>query len=266
MKNLTIIKDNQLVNASYTLTLAETRIILLCISKIDSQDSYIPGHSFTITVDSMCSEFGIDRANAYRDLQRAVNTLYNRTIKIDKDDDDSEMRWIGKKAYFKSKGTVEITFFAEIMPLLTSIKNRFTSYKLKDVVNFTSIYSFRFYEALMQWKSNNELKISIQWIRQTMELENKYPKLADLKKYVIDSAIKDINEFSNLDVSYTQIKDGAVVTHLLFSYAPKCGVIDTKKPIKINKKQELSKLSATDHEKVMEKLKKLTEEKLKSKE
>jgi plasmid replication initiation protein len=45
--------------------------------------------------------------------------------------------------------------------------------------------------------------------------------IKDLKKYVIDPAIKDINTHSDYTVSWTQRKTGRNVTHLTFTFGKK---------------------------------------------
>jgi plasmid replication initiation protein len=226
---LLVTKDNQLINASYTLSLSEQRVILLCIAKLDSRKKITADHEFVITVDDLHSELGISRENAYRDLRNAVNNLYCRTIKLDPNDLDTEMRWLYKKAHFKSEGTVILYFSPSIIPYISELKEKFTSYKLKDVAHFKSSYSFRFYEALAQWKFKNELKVEVSWIRDILQLGGKYPKISDLKKYVVVPALNDINKFSNLNIKLSQVKQGKEVTHFVFNYFLKCGEIETKR-------------------------------------
>ena len=43
----------------------------------------------------------------------------------------------------------------------------------------------------------------------------------DFKKWVIDVALSQINEHSDLSASYAQRKTGRNVTHLIFTFAPK---------------------------------------------
>jgi plasmid replication initiation protein len=220
-------KDNTLIQAGYTLSLTEQRVILLCIAKWDSRKKIPDNHEFILSVDDVSREIGIARENAYRDLRSAVNSLYSRTIKLDPNDPDTEMRWLYQKAFFKEKGVVALRFSPSILPYISELKERFTSYRLKDVANFKSSYSIRFYEILVQYRDQKELKLSVQKIRDILQLGCKYPDVRDLKKYVIAPAVSDINTFSNLHLTTDQVKRGREVTHLIFIYSV-CGVIDKK--------------------------------------
>ena len=66
------------------------------------------------------------------------------------------------------------------------------------------------------------------------ELQNKYPVWADLKRWVIDQAVKEINEFSPLSVTYETKKTGRKITsiNLRFKQKPKQAQIATETPKK----------------------------------
>jgi len=223
---LIVAKDNQLIHASYELTISEQRVILLCIAKIDSRKSIPENYEFTISVDDMACETGVAKENAYRDLKKAVNGLYNRTILLDPNEPDTEMRWLFKKAFFKSTGVAVLSMSPSIFPFLFELKERFTTYLLRDVAKFKCSYSIRFYELLIQFKKNNELKVDIKWIRDALQLGNKYPRTSDIKKYVVKPAIDDINNFSNVKVTFDQVKTGKEISHFIFHYSIEKGVKD----------------------------------------
>jgi plasmid replication initiation protein len=85
----------------------------------------------------------------------------------------------------------------------------------------TCIYAIRLYELLMQWKTTGKREIEIDWLKKQFEIEDKYAAIKDLKKRIIDPAVKDINEHSNFNVVWEQRKTGRRVTHLTFTFAEK---------------------------------------------
>ena len=66
--------------------------------------------------------------------------------------------------------------------------------------------------------------MSIDWLKQQFQIEDKYKAVKDLKKDVIEIAITQINTHSDLTVSYTQRKTARVVTHFTFAFSPKTAV------------------------------------------
>ena len=57
------------------------------------------------------------------------------------------------------------------------------------------------------------------WLRDTLQLGNKYPRTSDIKKYVVLPAVNDINQFSNIVVTYEQIKAGREISQFVFKYS-----------------------------------------------
>ncbi|MFZ4702665.1 MAG: replication initiation protein, partial [Candidatus Methylumidiphilus sp.] len=74
---------------------------------------------------------------------------------------------------------------------------------------------------LMQWGSVGQREIELDWLKKTLMVDKDYPRMFDFKKWVIDVALTQINEFSDLTASYTQRKTGRNVTHLTFTFRPK---------------------------------------------
>ena len=79
----------------------------------------------------------------------------------------------------------------------------------------TSTHAIRLYELLMQWGSVGERDVSIEWLKRQTQIEGKYTAIKDFKKSVIDVAVSQINEYTDLEVSYDQRKSGRTVTHLI---------------------------------------------------
>jgi plasmid replication initiation protein len=225
--HLVVVKDNKIIEASYTLSLSEQRVLLACISQIDSKNSLQPDNKFHVVASDIVDLMGLNRSNAYRDMKMAVDKLYDRSIKID--GENSEMRWIYRKEYVKDEGKITLYFSPEIIPYLSQLSEKFTAYKLKYVAQFKSSYSIRLYEILVQWASTGEREVKINWLREIFQVEDKYTAIKDFKKYIIDPAVTDINEHSNIWVEYGQRKSGRTVTHFQFRFGLKNQPQDRKK-------------------------------------
>lgn len=228
---LIVAKDNQLTQmASYDLSVIEQRLILLCLAKWDSRIRAPIDYGVTVSVDDFYTELNIEKDNAYRDLVKAAIKLYNRNIHIGNEIDGSNARWIYKEEHTKIKGEVILYFSPEIIPYISELKEKFTRYKLKDVSQFKSSYSFRFYELLVSWNCKNELTVDVTWIRSALQLGKKYKTTSDLKKFVVLPAVKDINQFSNLSVTFDQEKRGKEIIRFVFKYSVKKEANNKPKP------------------------------------
>ncbi|NOU12741.1 MAG: replication initiation protein [Methylococcaceae bacterium] len=225
---LTVVKSNKVVEASYMLSLAEQRVLLACIAQIDSTAVLTEDYRFEITASGVADLAGLESlSNTYRDLKKASEKLYERSVIIDDPDPDNpkitqrKTRWISSIDYVPGEGKLVLSFAVGIIPYLSQLSREFTKYKLKHVAKFESVYSIRLYELLVQWSSAGEREIEVEWFKQQFQVGDKYSRVVDLKKRVIDPAIAEINEHSNFWVKYGQRKSGKTITHFQFQFGLK---------------------------------------------
>jgi plasmid replication initiation protein len=227
MKNVTVVKSNRIIEASYKLTIMEQKTLLAAISQIDSRQPLDPLQGFEISANDLISLSETETKNEYRDLKTAAEQLLNRVVTInnplpnEKYVTQLKTHWISSVFYMPEKGKVRLYFSPQIIPYISQLTSEFTKYQLKSIGKMSSIYAIRLFELIMQWKEVGKREIELEWLKQRFELGDKYPAIKDLKKYVIDVAVKDINTHSNYQVSWTQRKTGRNVTHLIFEFSEK---------------------------------------------
>lgn len=215
-----IVKSNQVIEASYQLSSTEQRIVLAAISKISRDAEITDDEIYRVTVDDL-KNLGVHEKTAYRDLKDGVNRLYERSINLAIDDESIKMRWVQSIRFLESKSVVGLRFSKEILPFISNLSREFTKYSLSDIAGMSSAYAIRIYELLSQYRSIGKREISVENLRTMLELGKRYPLFADLKRWVIDTAVDQINEYSPLKVTYEQKKTGRKVTHILFSFKEK---------------------------------------------
>ena len=223
INSLTVVKHNRVIDASYSMSIYEQRILLTCIAKIDSTKELPLNHIFTVSVDDVIDLVDVGRDSAYSNLKRACETLFTNIISIQTPDDPEikilRTRWVYGVGYIEDKGKVQLRFTPEIMPFLTQISRNFTQYKLVNVLKFKSAYSYRLYEWLCCWSgTGTEYVVSIEWLRERFQLLDKYERMVDFKNNVIDVAVREISATSDMNVTYEQIKKGRNIVALRFIY------------------------------------------------
>ena len=165
---LIVVKSNKVVEASYMLSLAEQRVLLACIAQIDSKAMLTDQYRFEVSAGEIVDLAGLESfSNAYRDLRKAAEKLYERSIVIDDPDPDNpqitqrKMRWISSIDYVPGEGKLVLSFSFGIIPYLSQLTKEFTRYKLKHVSRFESVYSIRLYELLVQWSAAGQGRLKL---------------------------------------------------------------------------------------------------------
>lgn len=226
-KNL-VVKTNRLNQAFQMLSLAEFHIVQLAI--VDARNT---GTGLTtdmpLKIDALryADVFGTTRQNAYIRMKEAEETLFNRRFSFfDEDGKLVKSRWISQVKYLDNEGAIEIVFTPAVVQGISRIdgvKEFFTQYLLTQTSQLKSVYSTRLYELLIQWRSTGETPIvNLQDFRAQLGIdENQYKLMSDFKKRVLDLAINDINEQTDIKVSYQQHKNGRLISGFSFSFKQK---------------------------------------------
>lgn len=230
MKNDLVVKDNALINASYNLEVTEQRLILLSIIRARETGQGISSDSkLEIHASDYASRFDVTKEAAYNALKNAVNNLFERKFsfkEIHKDTNKEivvKSRWVSRIAYIDDLATLEVTFAPDVVPLITRLEKHFTSYQLKQVAQLTSKYAIRLYEFLIAWRNVGKTPvISLSEFREKLGLEiNEYQKMVNFKSRVLEPAIKQINELTDIHVKYEQYKTGRSISALSFTFKHK---------------------------------------------
>ncbi|PLY42130.1 Initiator RepB protein [Janthinobacterium sp. ROICE36] len=223
-----VVKSNRLIEASYRLGMNEQRIILYSICRCrEEQKTLFPDLPVTITADAFSKQFpsinSIDKTNVYRQLKDAMDTLYDRSVTIHDTDPASgharvtKTRWISAASYVDGAGHIQVIFTPEVIKYITRLEAEFTSYQLEKVGNMTSAHAVRIYELLAQHRDIGMRTLNLTWLRETLQIgPDEYKLTADFKKWVIESAIDQINKHSDLTVSYKPKKTGRAITDFVF--------------------------------------------------
>ena len=230
MKNSLVVKDNALINASYNLELTEQRLIMLAIINARESGQGITADSkLEIHASDYAKLFNVSIDASYKALKEAVNNLFNRQFSYTAEYKRTgktgvvRSRWVSRIFYVDDLALLEITFAPDVVPLVTRLEEHFTSYQAKQVAHLTSKYATRLYELLIAWREVGKVpQIEISTFRNRLGLlENEYTAMSDFKKRVLEPSIKQINEHTDITVTYEQHKKGRIISGFSFKFKQK---------------------------------------------
>jgi plasmid replication initiation protein len=171
----------------------------------------------TVDVSDFAESFDIDLKNAYREVESLATQLQKKIIQFRQADGTRvKVGIITKQKYHDGEGRASIRFDEDLLPHIIALREKFTKYKIKDVYQFTSAYTWRLYELLAQNKDIKKREFDLDEFKWKVGVAEKYDAIGDLKKRVIDSSVDEINEYSDIKVQYDQVKRGRRVTGFVF--------------------------------------------------
>lgn len=250
----TIVKANQLIQAGYRLTLAEQHVLLSAISLIRRDEDPSDHITYSVSVTALSRLTDTSTQRAYKELAEVADRLYRREVRIEGGPNGCELgplgkrytmtRWVQSIEYIKGEGRIELRFAHEIVPYLTLLKKEFTSYKMINVAKMSSTHGIRLYELLCQWRQTGEREIKIEDFKYMFGIDGCYSSIKDLKKYVLQTAVDDVNKNSDLNVKWEQKKVGRRIAAFFFKFEQK----DTSESHKSHRKSRDNFITHADLE------------------
>jgi len=211
-----VVKSNDLVNnVRYDLSVEEQKIVIYLMSKICASDTELKNVSFSLK--EYCELAGITcDYNNYEYVKHSIKTLRDKSWWLKDDVGEVLFSWIDYAIIDEKKARVDIALSRSLDSYLLGLKKNFVKYELINVLLLRSKYSIRLYEIFKSKLWLEKWEVSIDEFRDILQLGDKYELFGNIKKSIIEPALKDI-EKTDIKVSYKPIKSGRKIDKILFS-------------------------------------------------
>ena len=248
-----VVKTNRLNQAFQTLSLSEFHIVQLAI--VDARHTGTGLSTDTpLRIDALryAEVFGTTRQNAYQRMKEAEDSLFNRRFSFfDEDGKLVKSRWIQQVKYLDDEGAIELVFTLAVVQGISKIdgiKDFFTQYLLSQTAQLNSTYSARLYELLIQWKAVGKTPVfELETFREQLGIGvNEYKRMDHFKTRVLDLAITEISEKTDIEATYLQHKKGRSISGFSFSFTQKKSKNTSNENLKNSENLDLFSKKMTD--------------------
>ncbi len=235
-----IVEANELIRSKQDdLTVLEAKLVRLAIAQVLQIDTDLKTYSCSIT--ELADFLKMDRHNIYREMDTLTTNLLRKVIYIRKKTPGKngkpafkKFHWVDSAEY--ADGILMLKLSDDLKPYLLGLNEFFSSYEYAVPYYLPNNNSMRLFELLWsfvnitykdrgQYKTpvylnipleKNEFAFSIDYLRELLNCEDKYPNTGDFIKRIIDPCIKAIKENTTLSVSYRKVKHGRAIGFLVF--------------------------------------------------
>lgn len=242
-KKCVIVKGNKLIEGLSDLSFMEIKLVIKIISLVDSVND-TDFKTYILSKKELLEYLKLGRN--YKKLNTILEEVpYKKVILIENDEEKGVSRetcyWFMVKKY-----TTYATFRLDphLKPYLLNLQDNFTKYDFKAIADFSCKYSFKIFEiCLMSYNKQKKYKqkvvinLDILYLRKFLFLEDKYIPIPNFLKRVIIPSIQDINQYTNIFVSYDKILKGRITMGFTFTIIKN---ESTKKLFELNVKDKES--------------------------
>ncbi len=232
-KNSLVKKSNSLNEAYIHLSLVEYRILQIAFASLVKEPinpELMKNCRFEISAKTYMELYNVDRNAAYQALREASERLFARYFSYwSKVSEDSNLvervksRWVTKITYQKEQAKIALYLSEDVLSMVGDLQEKYTYFHLYKISNLRSMYAVRMYELLVQWRKTNKVPtLRLNDLRSKLGVEDhEYNRIYNFKKKVLDVSVKQINEYTDIEVDYKQIKEGRNVVGFDFEFRQK---------------------------------------------
>ena len=225
MREITIAQDNRLTTSRYELSLIEKRVFYFIIKEVRSkyntgQRDLFDDLILKINIADLSKE--VNQEDNRKETRKALVSLRKRDFEYENPEDDDDWLVCGFIDWARiKKGVAEIQVSRVLMPFLVELSGQFTPYSLNVAMSLKSKWSQRMYELCQKWQGTDGFRISIEDLRKSFVLEDKYNTYALLNQYVLQVAkreLKELYDIGQCDVyfEFSEERNGRTVEMLRF--------------------------------------------------
>jgi plasmid replication initiation protein len=225
-KGNTVVLSNDLVRAIHQVNLSGKRLLAQVISRLDSMAEYKVEDTETVVTVSEWNDL-YPSENPWRDLKAAADNIFKAEILMDTSTEQfkryKRIRWCSVIEYCEKEARVVVTLSRPLLPHITGLKQEFTRARIEHTDAMKSLYAWRLYELLMQWKSTGCVEINIETLHKCLEVPPScIANFGAMRRRVLAPAIKEIEKCANLNITWNPRRaKGRKIGSVLFGFTEK---------------------------------------------
>lgn len=230
-QGLEIRQHNAITTARYEYSELQLDLFfyLLSMLKKDKTDS-----TYEIVVRDISAMTGKEYKYGY--LRKATEEMGSRMFEVSTAKSYKQLWMFQRVEYMIGEGRIEVEFSNPIKPYLFDLKDNFTSFQLYAALRLGSKYAKRIYALCSQWKDKGQTQtFDLDEFKKMLALldekgNEQYKQIGQFKQFVLDESVKQINQRTDLQISYTLGKRGRSFQNITFTVKtqPLAVVLPTK--------------------------------------
>jgi plasmid replication initiation protein len=221
-------QQNQLVEARYSLTARELKLVLYVCAMVDSNAEEFG--KCRVRIMDFASLADVDTRHLYTEIRDTARSIRSKELVLEnvlQPGEDKPRRvytsWFSNvSADPAGDGYIGITLHPDLKPYLLKIQREYTKFHLRYAVRLDSRYSVRLYTLLQRWAYLGKKRFAVDELRVllgTRELnrqgdivKDNLPAYGNFKQRALMPAVEEINKRTDISVLFSEEKQNGTKT------------------------------------------------------
>lgn len=216
-----VTKSNELIRKGcYSLTTLQQKFLCYLISDVKPTDTADTVKEYDL--GKLCDVLGIpnERGESIAEISNAFLAIASKRWWWNEPNGDRVLLgFINTARITADRKKIIVTFNTDILPYLQDLQQEFTTYRILFVLGLKSKYAIRLYELLKSAENCGQWRYEVNYLKRLLDCESY--TFGNMRARVLDPALHEINEKSDISVSRYFKRDGKTVTHIDFMITPK---------------------------------------------
>lgn len=223
-----VVKANELIQKSrFELSVPEQKTIAyICsmikpITSLDRANDVPYQLEYEFNIRDYCEICGFDYNSGgnYADIKATLKHLSDRSMWMALDDgSETLVRWLDRVTTNKRSGIAKIRIDDRMVSYLFDLGQRFTEYQLREILGMKSAFSIRIYELMKSYEFKKTITFELDELKRLLMVEDvkSYKDFSLFRKKVLEIAQREINELSDINITFEPVTKGRKVVQIIF--------------------------------------------------
>ena len=243
--NVRVVTDNEFILAKglQELSIKARKLLYIAISQCKRTDKGF--YEYSLSVSEFARMMGIATTNVYQEAYKITEELTSAKITVVPE---------GRKRFthypltsiceYDDNACLRIELNPRMTDFLLALRGSFTQPLLNDFLKMNSPYSMAIWH-LMQREMHSkkpyvseiiQFDLSLEEIRKVTNTHDKFERLSDIKRFVLDKAIREIKDNCGVVITYENLKKGRTVVGFRFSAISQFHISEDEIPQEVKEK------------------------------
>lgn len=214
-----VVKANEIIQkARYDLSITELKIMSYIFSMVKPTDSI--DQTYMFSVQDFCRVCGIDESSGkhYASIKRYLKGLRDKSFwLVQEDGSTTTVGWLAKATIVPKSGIAKVKLDEDIAKyVINLVDTPYTQYELICTLPMKSQYAIRVYELLKSYAYRKKITFDVDELKAQL-VATHYENFKDFRVKVLEPSTREINLYTDIEVSWYPVKKGKKVIQITFT-------------------------------------------------